>query len=496
MSGFLALSKKVYDDYWDFKLDVTFFCASGYFILFALLCNGSVNLKTILVVQGLLLIPSLRLLISEVKPDLQVLCNIIIALAVFECFTVFGQFFGFIDSNNEYFKVTGTWDNPNVIAMFLTIALPVVLIKYRTGNLGTVGAAMLTLTFLLSIFLLGCRTAILGIALGGIIVLIRDKQIMARWLTVQRKPLFIAFLLLFGIGLSYLLYLYKKDSADGRLVIWLRSTGMFFENPIMGIGLGNFEREYNLHQAQYFSKLTDGNFLVEKGSFIKMAYNELLQTFIEVGIAGIVVLGFTSAVLIGNLRRKRIQHRGSKELYIAIYAGVAAFLAMSMVNFTIEALPVLAVFITYISLLASRTTAISNETKTIRKDFSGSTINFWRKPTQSCVVIFTSILFFVQFSNAKSFIKFSRIFTGQCYEEMGDMENARMNFMMARNMIPNQITPKFYLLRMYIRNKETQLAINIAHEMLSTKVTIFNQKNQTYLAIAKKFLGNKTNKNV
>lgn len=53
------------------------------------------------------------------------------------------------------------------------------------------------------------------------------------------------------IPLSSQLYNAKKASADGRKLIWKLSAQMIPEKPLTGYGYGFFEKEYNLHQANY-----------------------------------------------------------------------------------------------------------------------------------------------------------------------------------------------------------------------------------------------------
>ena len=72
------------------------------------------------------------------------------------------------------------------------------------------------------------------------------------------------------------IYYYKKDSADGRLLIWRVSIDMIADAPLVGHGIGTFENKYMYYQAQYFEshpyskyeKFTDN---------IVYPYNEFLR---------------------------------------------------------------------------------------------------------------------------------------------------------------------------------------------------------------------------
>ena len=56
------------------------------------------------------------------------------------------------------------------------------------------------------------------------------------------KFLFLGIVLLLLVGL----YFWKKDSADGRILIWLCSLDMFGDHWFFGIGSGKFQAEYML----------------------------------------------------------------------------------------------------------------------------------------------------------------------------------------------------------------------------------------------------------
>ena len=45
------------------------------------------------------------------------------------------------------------------------------------------------------------------------------------------------------IKLEISIYYYKKDSADGRLLIWRVSIDMIADAPLVGHGIGTFENK-------------------------------------------------------------------------------------------------------------------------------------------------------------------------------------------------------------------------------------------------------------
>lgn len=68
----------------------------------------------------------------------------------------------------------------------------------------------------------------------------------------------------------------KKDSADGRALIWKISVETIYKYPI-GVGLGNFSGSYGEQQATYFrsGKATEQEILVAGNP--EYAFNEFIQ---------------------------------------------------------------------------------------------------------------------------------------------------------------------------------------------------------------------------
>jgi hypothetical protein len=68
------------------------------------------------------------------------------------------QFSGLIDTQNKYFKVTGSLYNPNITAMYITVCLPFVLFLLNNPKFKAHSIIALII-FITGLLLLGCRTA-------------------------------------------------------------------------------------------------------------------------------------------------------------------------------------------------------------------------------------------------------------------------------------------------------------------------------------------------
>lgn len=85
------------------------------------------------------------------------------------------------------------------------------------------------------------------------------------------------------------LYRYKKDSADGRLLIWCVSSDMARAKPFFGYGIEGFANQYMRFQERYFESYPDSPYayLADENIY---AFNEPLRIYIEQGIIGILFL--------------------------------------------------------------------------------------------------------------------------------------------------------------------------------------------------------------
>ena len=94
------------------------------------------------------------------------------------------------------------------------------------------------------------------------------------------------------IGFLFLLftisaYFLKKDSSDGRFLIWKLSVKIIKDNPLTGVGFNRFEAIYNLYQSDYFKTHSDSKaaWLADN---VLVAYNDFLQLIVELGILALL----------------------------------------------------------------------------------------------------------------------------------------------------------------------------------------------------------------
>mgnify|MGYP001467812061 FL=1 len=86
------------------------------------------------------------------------------------------------------------------------------------------------------------------------------------------------------------LYSYKKDSADGRILIWKLSLEMVKDKPILGYGFDGFRKNYMNYQAAYLQEKQLPETINNLADDNHHAFNEFLRIIIEQGIIGVIIL--------------------------------------------------------------------------------------------------------------------------------------------------------------------------------------------------------------
>ena len=98
------------------------------------------------------------------------------------------------------------------------------------------------------------------------------------------KALTFGLVMLFTVS-SVFLYHYKKDSADGRLLIWQCTWNMIKERPLYGYSHGGFQANYMDEQAQFFRTHPNSRY-ARLADDVKSPFNEYLGVLTDFGFVG------------------------------------------------------------------------------------------------------------------------------------------------------------------------------------------------------------------
>ena len=135
------------------------------------------------------------------------------------------------------------------------------------------------------IFLSGSRAGVLAILVSSVVFLLLQPKIMSKFKQLRYLKLLSILILGLLVSGASILYYQKKDSANGRLLIWKVSSKMIKDKPILGHGLGGFQAKYMDYQAEYF-RTNQGSSFKMLADNVKHPFNEFIKVAVEFGIIG------------------------------------------------------------------------------------------------------------------------------------------------------------------------------------------------------------------
>src|SRR5690606_6138966 len=143
------------------------------------------------------------------------------------------------------------------------------------------------------------RAAWLAGAAGSLVVLwphIRTYLLPSGQRFNRTLPVVGAFLVI----LLSALYFFKKDSADGRLLIWSASMDMVSDYPLFGVGWDRFKVMYPRYQAYYFDNGRGSERQAYLAGYEEYPFNEALGWIVEMGLLGFLLLALIPIIFIRN----------------------------------------------------------------------------------------------------------------------------------------------------------------------------------------------------
>jgi len=222
------------------------------------------------------------------------------------------------------FRMSGSFDNPAGFAAALSVCFPFALFLMQKKEIywKRLGGSAAVL-FIVAVVLSQSRAGIIAIVIiSGIWTL---KALKLKWLNSWSSRTKIVGSAVLIIAILVGLYFVKKNSADGRLLIWQCSSHMIVDKPVLGHGEGGFQREYMLYQANYFRNHTVSCYS-KLADIVKEPFNEYLLLLVEFGLVGGFFLGFFLFSLIREYRRNRT----NETFYVMLcLAGIGVFACFS-----------------------------------------------------------------------------------------------------------------------------------------------------------------------
>ncbi len=277
------------------------------------------------------------------------------------------QLYGFSPSQHSLFRLTGSFFNPGPYAGYLAVVFPLALyfaLKLRIDvvtndaeqsrfiELHRVliyllcnGVRFISIATCITILLVlpaaMSRASWLAAIAGSLIVLTgyysnRFAHI-KKYLSIDKKKVLAVSIIVIALLFLALsgMYFLKKDSADGRALMWKISLDVIKKHPF-GVGLGNFSGAYGDAQAVYFASGQASETEEYVAGSPEYAFNEYLQIAIETGLLSLLLF---LAIIVVALR-KMIKTKAWGKM-----GALVSLLVFACFSYPFSVLPFLIIFV-------------------------------------------------------------------------------------------------------------------------------------------------------
>ncbi|MCI5716849.1 MAG: O-antigen ligase family protein [Alistipes sp.] len=286
-------------------------------VAFSALCYGAKHPRYEEFTQAAMFYLAMRMAFSAEPKLKNAVMALLFCLAIYEGVTGIRQAFGVTYSNHSLFKITGTFFNPGPFAGFIVpiaVCAVVYVLTYswiplenfrnkesygiirhyiwRAAYFIAVAAAVISIIVIPATM---SRAAWVAAGFATLIFIVRETTLVSRigelWTQHRWKFslwVFVAMSAIFAIGV--LSYYAKRQSADGRLLIWKMDSRIICDNMLRGVGLGNFAGAFGKEQAEYFSEKARPEAERMVAGCPESGFNEYLQFGAETGVVGMLSL--------------------------------------------------------------------------------------------------------------------------------------------------------------------------------------------------------------
>ena len=199
------------------------------------------------------------------------------------------QVYGYEPSNHSLYALTGSFYNPGPYSGFLAMCVPVALHEWLEGKRIWKHVALVALVLMLVVLPSGMsRSAWVAalVASGYVLGMHYREKVCRYW-----KYFCVGGLLLAVLGVGA--YHWKKDSADGRLLMWKVATQAVLDQPWQGVGWECVAGAYGDAQERYFASGAASEQEAHVAGAPEYVFNEYLQVAMAWGVpalCGILLL--------------------------------------------------------------------------------------------------------------------------------------------------------------------------------------------------------------
>jgi tetratricopeptide (TPR) repeat protein len=307
--------------------DILVLLFAGSVCLSALLFNNASHNVTKLTLFALLVVLYFGFSVmmnDSIQKSFKFICFFIILTGLVEAVWGLQQLYGFRASQHGLFRLTGSFFNPGPYAGYLAVVFPLALheviakpnVFYIPKWIGGVTCVVILLVLPAAMSRAAWLAAMAGSALV-IYAYYAKRPAVKLWFTKYKKIIRACSYIVIAVLLTAFagMYLLKKDSADGRLLIWKMSLHAVAKHPL-GVGLGNFASAYGDAQAAYFTEGAASETENYVAGNPEYGFNEFLQIAIESGILSVCL--FIGLLIVAFRRLAKAKNWGIMGALLAL----------------------------------------------------------------------------------------------------------------------------------------------------------------------------------
>lgn len=259
-----------------------------------------------------------------------VLWGINILLFLQACYGLM-QFIGWTPSNHSRFSVTGSFDNPAGFAAVLSAGIQTGYFLFANAKrVERCLALFISAVIAIAVFLSNSRTGMLAVIISSTVFWMIQTNNMRKFWQLRRHQILILLILFFFIAVSaFILYYLRRDSANGRILIWKISFEMVKDKPVFGHGAGAFPAKYMEFQADYFKNNPCSKYAYLADN-VKHPFNEFLKITIEFGLSGLLVLFLFILFFLGKI----VKNKGKDKALV--FSGLLSFLVIACLSYPMQ----------------------------------------------------------------------------------------------------------------------------------------------------------------
>jgi tetratricopeptide (TPR) repeat protein len=448
----------------------------------------------------------------------------IVFFTIIESIVVLLQCVNVIPTPTNLFLCTGTWINPNVTAMYLSLSL-FAFFRLRGDNpkkLAKIIHAIGLSLCILSILLLQSRTAYIVTS----ILIITEywasiKNYFKNSFRLNLNGILLVVLAIVGITILSSVFKFKEASTNNRLQIWSTSLKLLAEKPATGFGFGLFEKAYNDFSIKQN---------LESNDHINMPYNDFLELGVEGGVIAILIWLIFYYQLLKYFNPKLSQ----QGYFIPL---VVSFGIIQITNFGFQAIPANALFILFLGLaknprVGQPSSLMTNNNRAV---YQKSKVSQWLVPIAGLIISTILLIKISSLTNAfyskwilskstvtedtvkaykdldqklEGYSSYHESFgdmyialrqvrpalqqyqtalerssnpdllakVGYCHQLLLNFDSSEYYYLQNNSMQPHRFIPQLYLLKLYKQKKDTAALLSKAQEIVTMPIKVRSKK--------------------